>query len=318
MKKTKVKLLLSIAARDSSFDRLISELSEIADVSVVGLDGYSLGGVDVFIGKKLDERALSGADRLKAVFAYKTGVDDFPLAAIKAHGVKLSNSHVNSDRIAQYAFGLAMSLVNRVAEFDRRMRGGDWCGEDPCWRSLFDMRAGLVGYGSIGRAVHGVLTANGMDCYTIDRGRDYGNIGLVDSLEALCEMCDILFLSLPKTSATDKMFDSRIFGLLKGKYIVNVGRSNCIDEPALYAALENGTLGGAAIDTWREKPSSALELLKPFDMPFDKLNNIVLSSHKAMQTADGHERYVADVLEKVKKYLATGEIDDAVDLDRGY
>ena len=318
MSKKVKNILLSIAARDEAFDMLISELSGIANVTVAGLDGFSLRDVDIFIGKKLSARALDDANRLEAVFAYKTGVDDFPTAELAARGVALCNSHVNSDRIAQYAFGLAVSLVSRIAEFDRRMRNGDWCGDYPYWRSIFDMRAGLVGYGGIGRAIHKLLAANGIECYTLDRGKTYENIGLKNSLEELCGACDILFLSLPKTDDTDKMFDAHIFELLGGKYIVNVGRSNCIDESALYAALESRTLGGAAIDTWREKPQTASARLKPFDVPFDKLDNIVLSSHKAMQTDDGHERYVADVLRMVKAYLATGVVENAVDPIKGY
>ncbi len=314
----KKNIVISIAARDASFDNLIAELSRSANVTVTGLHGFSLVGADIFIGKKLSEATLDTADRLKAVFAYKTGVDDFPLAALKARGIALSNSHVNSDSIAKYAFSLALCLTGRVAEFDRRMRRGDWANDDPCWQSLFDMRAGLVGYGSIGRAIHAVLAANGIECYTIDRGKDYGDIGLVASLEALCRTCDILFLSLPKTPQTDKIINARVLKLLSGKFIVNVGRSNCIDEPALFSALQSRLIGGAAIDTWREKPKTEHDSLKPFDAPFDTLDNIVLSSHKAMQTADGHERYVADVLRKVEKYLATGEVENPVDLDRGY
>lgn len=315
MKKT---VLLSIAAPDAAFDRMQKELKAVADVRVCGLTDYSLDGVDVFIGKKLDGGKLDAADRLKAVFAYKTGVDDFPCGKLKERGIALYNSHINSGYIAQYAFGMGIALVNRISEFDRKMRRGDWKNDDPYWRSIFDMKAGLVGYGGIGRELAALLTANGIETYTIDRGKDYGVTKPVSSLEELCRACDILFLSLPKTAETDCMFDKRVFSLLKGKYIVNVGRSNCIDESALYASLTNGGLAGAAIDTWRAKPQAPDELLLPFDLPFNELDNVVLSSHKAMQLLDGHDKYVADVTENVKSYLAGKPPRNAVDLDVGY
>lgn len=310
-------IFLSVEKPDEAFARMERELSRYADVTVVGADGYSLVGADVFIGKKLSAATLASADRLKAVFAYKTGVEDFPLAELDAAGVTVCNSHVNSDRIAQYAFALATTLTARTAEYDRLMRKGDWAGADPFWRSIFSMKVGLVGYGGIGREIHKILAANGIAAYTLDRGKAYAGITAVPALEELCGICDLLMLSLPKTACTDNMFDARIFALLRGKYIVNVGRSNCIDERALFDALKSGALRGAAIDTWREKPKHG-ERLKPFDLPFDTLDNLLLSSHKAMFVSDGHERYCADTTENVIAYLDGKTPRNIVNPKKGY
>ncbi len=312
------KICLSIAKPDEAFEKMAKRLSAVADVAVTGLNGYSLAGADIFIGKMLDAEALDAADSLKAVFAYKTGVDDFPLDALARKGVTLCNSHVNSRYIAEYAFSLAVTLASRTAEYDRKMRKGDWSLADPYWKSVFGMRVGLVGYGGIGRAVHDILSAAGIKAYTIDRGKRYDGITALPTLEALCEKCDMLILSLPSTRDTDKMFDARILGLLGGKYIVNVGRNNCIDESALYAALKSGALGGAAIDTWREKQRDGNIPLKPFDEPFDALDNVVLSSHKAMQVFDGHARYVDDTTDNVLDYIAGKPPRNTVDLKTGY
>ena len=315
---SKPRILLSVAEMDEAFETMRTALAAYADITVVGLDGYSLSGADIFIGKKMSEEMLDGADRLRAVFAYKTGVDDFPVKEFSRRGILLVNSHINSRYIAQYAFGLAVALVSRIAEFDRKLRQGNWETEDPYWRSLFNMRVGLAGYGNIGREIHAILRANGIATYTLDRGKEYREIGTVRSLQELCAVSDLLVLSLPKTQATDKLFDEEIFRLLKGKYLVNVGRSNCIDEGALYAALSSGGMAGAAVDTWREKPSSPGQRLLPFDQPFQTLDNILLSSHKAMQLRDGHARYVADITRQVIGYLTDGRVDNVVDCTRGY
>ena len=314
----KKKILLSISARDKDFDNLISVLKGQADVTVAGLDDYSLDGIDIFIGKSMPADKLKSANRLKAVFAYKTGVDGFPVDMLRDMNVIMCNSHVNSEYIAQYAFSLALAITTRIAEFDRKMRGGDWDILNPYWKNLFDMKVGIVGYGSIGRAINNILRDNGIPTYTIDRGKDYGDINLVPSLEQLCKAADLLMLALPQTAQTDKLFDERIFNLLNGKYIVNVGRSNCIDEKALYSALKSRTLAGAAIDTWRQKPTAENPILKPFDYPFDELDNIVLSSHKAMQVCDGHSRYVKDTLDNVLIYLSGKTPKNIVDLAKGY
>ena len=315
----KLRICLSIAATDEAFAEMIKKLSDYAEVITVGLDDYSLEGVDIFIGKKMSAKKLATADRLKAVFAYKTGVDDFPVGEFAKRNILLVNSHANSRYIAEYSFGLAIALVSRIAEFDRKMRLGDWDIEDPYWQSLFGMKAGLVGFGHIGREINAILSANGIETFTIDRGKDYpADTGLVSSLEELCSVTDILFLSLPRTPATDGMFDEKIFRLLKGKFIVNVGRSNCINEKALYDALTTGGMAGAAIDTWRAKPSRAGELFIPFDHPFQNLDNILLSSHKAMQLCDGHYQYVKDICARVMAYIEGKPTGNEVDCTKGY
>ena len=121
-----IKICLSVSAMDAEFSKMATALCDYAQVDVVGLDGFSLEGYDIFVGKKLRSKALATADRLKAVFSYKTGVDDFPLAELKEKNIILVNSHIDSDYIAEYAYGLSLSLVNRITEFDKKLRRGIW------------------------------------------------------------------------------------------------------------------------------------------------------------------------------------------------
>lgn len=308
---------LSIDKLDKPFTDMEETLTNNGcNVTVVGCDEFCLNGTDIFIGKKMTAQQLAQADSLKAIFAYKTGADEFPLEELAKRNIPLVNSHVNSDLIAEYAVSLAISLVNRIVDFDRNMRQGNWCLDNPCWDSIFELKVGLVGYGGIGQATDKLLRKLGVATYTLNRGKVYP-IPTCDTLEELCDTCDLLILSLPKTDDTNNMFDKKIFARLKGKYIVNVGRSNAVDEAALYEALLSG-LKGAAIDTWRQKARTADERLLPYDHPFEKLDNVILSSHKAMQTSNGHARYVADTLESVLLYLNEGTLRNVVDLKKGY
>lgn len=314
-----VTITLSIAKRDEAFDRMIARLSQYATLQVVGLSDYSLEGVDLFIGKKLDEKTLATADSLKAVFAYKTGVDDFPIEALKARGIGIYNSHADSKIIAEYALGLAVSLVTRISEFDRKLREGIWYDLDNrYWKSIFSMKVGLVGYGHIGRYIHGFLKTNRIDAYTLDRGHGYTDITAVKTLEELVDTCDIVILSLPKTPDTDHLFDEAMLRRMKGKFIVNVGRSNAIDQGALYSLLKEEYLAGAAIDTWDEKPKKETERLMPSAYRFETLDNVILSPHAAMRVENGHRNYVDDVTENVIRYLTGAAPQNAVDLNKGY
>lgn len=315
----KCKICLSVGSLGPEFEKMAESLSRYAEVEVVGLSDFSLQGVDIFIGKKLDEEILATADRLKAVFAYKTGVDDFPLKEFKERNILLFNSHIDADYIAEYAFGLSISLVNRITECDKKLRRGIWYDtKNPYWKSIFDIKIGLLGYGHIGRQIHQILAKNHIDTYTIDRGKKYENIKLVDSLEELCKETTLIIVSLPKTPETDTIINEEMFWLLKDKYIVNVGRSNCIDQRALYEALKTGWLAGAAIDTWDKKPKNPTESLQPSKYPFTELENIVLSPHQAMRVNDGHARYVEDTEQKVISYLAGEMPTDLVNLEKGY
>ena len=314
-----MKICLSIGKDRTEFQPMIDKLGEYAQVDVVGLSGYDLSGYDVFIGKRMSIRALKTADQLKIAFAYKTGVDDFPLKEMAEKGVMLVNSHVDADIIAEYAFGLSISLVNRITECDKKLRKGIWYDNtNPYWESFFDMKVGLLGYGHIGRHINTLLRRNGIETYTLNRGKEYTDILAVDTLEELFAKTDLVILSLPKTPETDRVINEEALKMLRGKYIVNVGRSNCIDQAALYDALHKQEVAGAAIDTWDEKPKDKNSKLNPSKQPFVKLDNVVLSPHQATRIRVGHQRYVSDITQKVIDYIQGGKITDQVDLQKGY
>lgn len=314
-----MKICLSIAKEDSEFRKMKQKLEQFAQVDVVDLSGYDLSGYDIFIGKRMSVRALETADRLKVAFAYKTGVDNFPLEEMEKRGIALVNSHADANVVAEYAFGLSVSLVNRITECDKKLREGIWYDNvRPYWESFFDMKVGLLGYGRIGKHLNRLLRRNEIETFTLNRGKTYTDIVAVDTLEELIDRTDILILSLPKTPDTDQIINERMLSRMGGKYIVNVGRSNSIDQAALYDALVKGTVLGAAIDTWDKKPKNKDSKLNPSKLPFVELNNVVLSPHQATRIKAGHQRYVADTVEKVIRYITTGEITDQVDLKKGY
>lgn len=315
----KQKILLSIQENDESFEQMVHELRKYAIVDVVGLNDYDLKDYDVFIGKKLDAEKLVNANKLKIIFAYKTGVDDFPLKELEKRNITLINSHADSTIIAEYSIGLSIVLVNRIHEFDLNLRKGIWYDKNNMyWKSFFDMKIGLFGYGHIGKAIHHILFKNRIQTYTIDRGHKYENINLVSSIEELVTTCDIIILSVPKVKETDNLFNARIFDMMPHKYIVNVGRSNVINQKDLYEYLKNDYLGGAAIDTWDKKPKDKDTKLMPSLYPFEELDNIILSPHAAMRVSKGHQRYVEDTTKNVLDYLLGNELKNIVNLKKGY
>ena len=317
--KKDVKILLSVSEVDNAFARMIEALSEFAVVDVVDLENYSLKDYDIFIGKKLSKSKLTEANNLKYIFAYKTGVDDFPLSELEKKEIVLINSHADSQIIAEYAFGLSVALVNRINEFDLNLRQGIWYDIDNMyWRSIFNMKVGLFGYGHIGKDIHKILARNNIEVATIDRGHQYQDVHLVNSIEELVEYCDLIICSVPKTLETNNVFNEELLSMMKNKFIVNVGRSNVINQKVLYNVLESATIGGAAIDTWEEKPKNKTSKLMPSEYSFQNLHNIILSPHAAMRVENGHERYVADVTKNVISLIKDNEVRNVIDYKKGY
>ena len=321
-------ILLTVDKIDKEYETMVNDLSYFANVSLTDKVVDSLKGYDILIGKRLSETLLETNDRLKAVFAYKTGVDDFPLDKMDKLNISLYNSHIDASIIAKYAFALATTLSCRISEFDRKMRNGIWYDYSrPYWTSIEDMKIGLLGFGKIGKQINELLTRNNIETYTIKRHDDakmYENVHItyqnkeILSLEDLIFASDMIIVSLPKTKETDNMFNEQVFNLMKSKYLINVGRGNCIDEKALYNALKNNILYGAAIDTWKRKAKENGTYPCDETVPLWELDNIIMSPHQAMKINIGHERYVLDCTENVISYLLTGYERDKVNLKKGY
>ena len=314
-----MKILLSVQEFDSCFRDMYEKLSQIAIVDVADLDNYTLEDYDIFIGKMLKKEKLDNANKLKVIFTYKTGVDGFPLEELAKRNIMLVNSHADSKIIAEYAFGLTISLVNRITEFDHDLRKGIWYhSENEYWNSIFSMKIGLLGYGHIGKAIHQILLNNQIDTYTIDRGHSYQNINLVKNINELIDQCDVLICSVPMTKETTDLIDQKLLSKMHNKYIVNIGRYNVINQESLYQALKEKTLKAAAIDTWEEKPKNKNELLLPSKYDFHGLKNIIITPHSAMRVAEGHKNYVDDIYIKIRKYLEFNQLTDVVDYKKGY
>ncbi|MCI1245547.1 MAG: PfkB family carbohydrate kinase [Bacilli bacterium] len=318
----RTRIVLSVSKLDAAFSKMVDDLSRESDVEVVPLSGYSLKGCDIFIGKKLSRETLRSADCLKAVFAYKTGVDGFPLQDMMEKGVVLCNSHADSAIIAEYALALSSALTHRVVEGDRWMREGKWQEKsNRYWVSLRQLKIGLLGYGHIGKAIQTMCQRFGIETFTIDRGHDYSGVTPVPDLFTLVDRSDLVISSLPATKGTKGILNDAVFSRMKGKYLVDVGRSDDIDLADLYSALKQKTLKGAAIDGWSQSPSNRASVQYPFpsnDLPFQKLDNVILSPHAATQTSEGHAAYVTDITSNVLSYLWTGDLKNVVNLKEGY
>jgi phosphoglycerate dehydrogenase-like enzyme len=303
---------------------------------------------DVIVGWRPTPDLLGAAERMRLFVHPGVGVqhliDDFRLLAA-TRPVVLSNGHGNTVFTAQHVVALLLAITNKVVAHHNWMREGRWRTGDADGKSipLAGRHVGLLGYGSVNRRVHRHLTSFGPTVSVLRRSwsadrhpaahldRDeppHLDLGAAHRFEpadlaTFLDVVDVLSIAVPLTDETKGMIGSAEFARLGPTgLVVNVGRGAVVDEAALFDALRDRTIAGAAVDVWYdyEPTADAAGRRYPWSphCPFHELDNIVLSPHRAASPFDDLGRW-DEVVENIRR-VAAGRSDllNVVDLTRGY
>ncbi|MCZ6463499.1 MAG: D-glycerate dehydrogenase [Proteobacteria bacterium] len=229
---------------------------------------------------RIDEALLAVAPRLRVISSCSVGVDHIDLEAATARGIPIGfTPGVLVETTADLAFALLLAAARRVVEGDRFVRGGQWT-PDRRWepdlllgRDLHGATLGLVGLGTIGRAVARRASGFGMRILGWTRsGRAVDGVESAELDRVLAES-DFVSVHLAYTPETRNLLDARALGLMKpGAILVNTARGGIVDESALAAALRSGALAAAGLDVFEREP------LAP-ESPLLALDNVVLLPH---------------------------------------
>ncbi len=257
-------------------------------------------------------------DHLKAVIIPYTGHDQIDLETLKTKNVPLFNTTVHSKFVAEKAFALLLALLGNVVNYHNNLKEGDWSDRHnpnrTPWVSLYNQRVGIYGYGRIGRFIRDMLEPFQCRVSVIDRGKDYPHVETVNDLETLITNNDILMIAAPLTEATKHAFDQKHMKRMMGRYLVNVGRGEIIEEEALYQALKDGVLKGFASDVWYQYPSDD-QPLQPSKFPIHDFDNVVISPHSGGHTTTSKGAMMARVVEHIE-HIKANNYSDAIDLSR--
>ncbi len=255
-------------------------------------------------------------NNLKAVIIPFTGHNGIDLNALKDNDIMLFNTTAHSHFVSEKALQLILAMLGNTVHYHNNLKGGDWSSRNlpsrKKWVSLWNKHVGIFGYGRIGRTLHALLEPFNCTVHVIDRGKDYGNAVTEKSLAALLKNTDITVIAAPLTSETENAFNAPMLNLLKGKYLVNVGRGKIIDEKALYESLKNGLIEGFASDVWYQYPKEN-EALSPSKYPIHTFDNVLLSPHTGGFTTEAENRMHEAILKTIQS-IEKGDTASKLDL----
>lgn len=243
------------------------------------------------------------APKLRFIQSISAGIDQFGRDALRAHGIRLASAQGANERaVAEHAMALILALARRIPEARDYQAKRHWRGmmsefarreEEIGSKTLL-----VVGLGRIGQRL--AKLAKAFDLRVVGTKRDpasgpgaadevHGN----DRLLALLPQADIVALTCPLTPETENLIGAKAFAAMKpGAQLVNVARGKCVDEAALQAALEAGTLAAAALDCVREEPL-------PAHSPLWQFPNVLITPHAAGET----RRYEDNIIDLLMENL---------------
>lgn len=329
--------ILSARYRPGDLDRIRAAApgARIVNVSPEGLAEAELDDVEVLMRGWLPgdvfDRLLARAPRLRWVHSATAGVERVLTAATVARRLTITNARgVFSRPIAEYVIALVLAVSRRLPGILELQRERTWQPLEGV--EMRDLSIGIVGLGSIGRAVAALGTAFGARVVATRRhpgqvrgpewtgdggtpeaeGRDVEVLGGPDALRRLLGESDFVVLALPLTPETEGIIDDAALGeMRRGAWLINVARGRLLDERALERALREGRIGGAVLDAFRDEPlppSSAL-----WSVP-----NLIVTPHTSWSTGRALDRSVALFCENLERYRHGEPLLNVVDPALGY
>jgi D-3-phosphoglycerate dehydrogenase len=286
----------------------------------IGLSADELGeavrdcdGLVVRSETKVTAELMDAAMHLRVVGRAGVGVDNIDVAAATGRGIVVMNApDGNTITTAEHTIALLISLARCVPAASASLKGGRWERKKFIGVELQGKTLGIVGLGRIGRVVASRARAFGMNIVAYDpfvapeQARDLELE--VASLDEVCARADFLTVHTPLTTETRGIIGANAFAKMKqGVRIINCARGGLVDERALYKAIKDGTVAGAALDVFEEEPP-------PAENPLLALDEVIVTPHLGASTKEAQEGVAFTVAEQMRDYLSTGALRGAVNV----
>ncbi len=265
-----------------------------------------IADVDAFLCNKtiVDREVLENAPNLKFIGTFATGYNNIDLDSANEFGVTVSNApEYSTNAVAQQLMAYILMHYTKIDEYNRFVKSGGWTKSSIfsplmfATDEVFGKTLGIIGYGSIGKAVSKAAKGLGMNVMVYTRTvREDGETKFV-SLNELLSVSDIVTMHCPLNEQSAEMMNKDTFGKMKkGSFFINTARGGVVNEEALKDALVSGKLSGAAVDVLKKEPMSEACVL--FNAP-----NIIITPHSAWAPSTTRQRLVELVADNLKAFM---------------
>lgn len=253
----------------------------------------------------MTERAMASTKTLKIISRIGIGSDSVDIPAATKRGIAVTvTPGAGSETVAEHAFAMMLALSRRIVEQNNLVKAGKWQSKVSGY-SLYRKTLGIVGFGNIGRQL--ALNAAGFQmrilAYDVCRNEEFAavhNVTFCD-LETIYRESDFISLHMPLDDKTKGMISYNELAMMKNSaQLINCARGGVVDEAALYDAVKNGIISGAALDVFTEEPIC-------MSNPLLALERVIVTPHNAGTSVEGKNRVVGMAVQNVIDIYEGGE-----------
>jgi phosphoglycerate dehydrogenase-like enzyme len=267
------------------------------------------------------------APKVELVQSVATGVELIELAALPA-GVAVCNAFGHESAIAEYVVMVMLAWRHRLFEISAEFR------EHASWRTSWvqggaphgEMRGstlGIVGYGRVGREVARRVAPFGCRILAANRSEREPEPGVerifpLAEIDRMLPECDTVALCTALGPKTTGLIDARRLSLMRpSAFLINIARGQIVDEDAIYSALRDRTIGGAALDVWWQYPNAAEPERRGSRHPFHELPNVIATPHNSGWTSGMVERRWNEIADNINRFVRGAPVINLVTTTEG-
>ncbi|RLI36940.1 C-terminal binding protein [Candidatus Bathyarchaeota archaeon] len=251
----------------------------------------------------ITRRVIESLEKAKVIVRYGIGVDNIDLEAATERGIYVANVIYDICDVADHAVTLMLSLNRKITLADKSVKEGcwDWKPLQPIMR-VRGRTVGIVGFGRVGREVAKRVRCLGVrimayDPYLPPEVFEENRVERVD-LDTLLRVSDIITLHVALTDETYHMIGAEELRKMKRTaLLINASRGAVVDEKALYRALKEGWIAGAALDVMEKEPPDR-------DNPILSLDNVIVTPHMAWYSTASVKEIQRKAAEEVARVLS--------------
>ncbi|MCB1277684.1 2-hydroxyacid dehydrogenase [Prosthecobacter sp.] len=261
--------------------------------------GATIRGITMSGGSVSPVALLERLPKLEIISVFGVGYDGVPVDWCREHGIRVTNTpDVLTEDVADMASALVLMTSRRLIAANRFLHAGSWKqGPFPLAHALHGKLAGIVGLGRIGKAIAHRLEAHGMRIAYHGRTRQEVRWDYFESLTGMARVADFLVVACPGGASTKHLINADVLEALGPEgTLVNIARGSVVDEAALIAALQAGTIRGAGLDVFENEPQVPDALMK--------CENVVLTPHLGSATHETRAEMARLVVENLAAHFS--------------